>query len=312
MIKTSNNIPVLKMFPGRITLELTNNCNFNCTFCPRRLMSQELGFMSIDLARKLIDEMAAHLPVTLVPFFRGEPLLHPGWDRILQYAKTRGIGPIQLTTNGSLLTEAAAAQIVNLEVDFISFSLDTVDPQLYEKSRRGSRYEYVVNNILKFISLKQRNGKLLPEVQVSAVETEEHKPGMDDFISFWRNKVDRVRIYAEHSTGDHPGNIGEELPSFTTRKACFKPFEELVVLWNGDVALCNHDWNREGSARIGNLYDMSIEEIWQSDRYTELRDKHRTGDLKGETVCENCDHWKMYHIQDGFIGKLYKPYDIET
>ena len=55
-------------FPKRITLELTNRCNISCSFCPRHNMGGFLGSMDTALALHLLDEMADHLPVTLVPF----------------------------------------------------------------------------------------------------------------------------------------------------------------------------------------------------------------------------------------------------
>ena len=88
-------------FPKRITLELTNRCNISCTFCPRHEMGHLLGFMDTRLAYRLIDEMAEHLPLTLVPFFRGESLLHPDWWRIIAYAHQKGIGSVHYQRNTS-------------------------------------------------------------------------------------------------------------------------------------------------------------------------------------------------------------------
>ena len=48
-------------FPERITLELTNNCNLNCIFCPRRIMAKHQGFLNINLANRLNDDIADHL-----------------------------------------------------------------------------------------------------------------------------------------------------------------------------------------------------------------------------------------------------------
>jgi len=203
--------PAPGAFPSRITLELTNACNLNCTFCPRRLMDKNLGRIDPDLARDIIDQAAANLPVTMVPFFRGEPLLHPHWHEILAYTKRKGIGPIQFTTNATLLDREATERILDLEIDFISFSLDTIDPAIYEKTRRGARYGQVVNNILGLIRRREERGMTKPAIQVSSVDTEAYRETMDEFISFWRKRADRVRIYIEHSADGHPGSIGRDI-----------------------------------------------------------------------------------------------------
>ena len=56
-------------FPNRITVELTNQCNVSCTFCPRQLMNMKIGNMDRKLYFKIIDEAAEHLPIKLVLFF---------------------------------------------------------------------------------------------------------------------------------------------------------------------------------------------------------------------------------------------------
>ena len=71
-------------FPNRITIELTNQCNVSCSFCPRQKINMEIGFMDIKLYKKIIDEASSHLPVKLVLFFRGESMLHPQFIECLQ------------------------------------------------------------------------------------------------------------------------------------------------------------------------------------------------------------------------------------
>ncbi|MBW1644858.1 MAG: radical SAM protein [Deltaproteobacteria bacterium] len=304
--KSEQRIPVAGPFPDRITLELTNCCNLSCTFCPRKLMAKHQGYMDAKLAKCLIDEMTQYLPVTLVPFFRGESLLHPDWFEILQYAKSRGIGPLQLTSNGMRLDRQAAEKILDLELDFISFSVDTIDPEIYHQTRRGSCYEKVVHNILQFLELKQQKGTNLPQVQVSSVATELHRPGMEAFVAFWRPLVDRVRIYIEHSQDGYPGSIADPLPAFAQRRPCWKPFTDMIIYWDGQVALCNHDWTRAKTQSLGDLNRQSIAEIWNSPAYENVRGTHLSGEVGNLPPCDHCDHWKMFYLEPGYLGKIYE------
>ena len=297
-------------FPRRVTIELTNTCNYNCIFCPRKLMKKHQGFLGFGLAKKLIDEISRHLPVTVVPFFRGEPLLHPRCFDILKMLKDSGAGPIQLTTNGSLLDKTAAEKILDIGVDFISFSLDTTDPELYERTRRSACFQKVLDNVLAFIELKESKGAAFPEIQVSTIETPLHKPGINDFVKFWQPKVDRVRVYVEHSRDGNPGSISQELPQFEKRLPCKKVFTDLVIYWDGQVALCNHDWTRQEPHLIANVNDNSIREIWNSARYEEIRNCHREGNFTQEPLCEHCDHWKMFYLPDDCLGKVYTKQEI--
>ena len=303
---TNIKVPEVGVFPRRVTLELTNHCNLNCTFCPRRLMEKHQGYMDTGLAKRLLDEMAAHLPVTLVPFFRGESLLHPDWAEILAYAKNVGIGPVQLTSNGVCLNEEAAHELLDLEIDFISFSMDTSESALYEQTRKGGHYEKVVQNIMRFLEMKQRRGVKLPQVQVSSVATELHRPGLVSFVDYWRPLVDRVRVYIEHSQDGHPGSITDPLPSFPRRLPCWKPFTDLVIYWDGQVALCNHDWTRGQDNSIGNVARQTIAEVWRSPVYERVRMDHQVGEVSALSPCDHCDHWKMFYTESGYLGEIYE------
>ena len=72
-----------KEFPMRVEIELTNDCNSYCTYCPRKYMRYEIGYMSLKLYRRLIDEISTFHNRTLVLFRRGESLLHPEFLKML-------------------------------------------------------------------------------------------------------------------------------------------------------------------------------------------------------------------------------------
>ena len=290
-------------FPARITLELTNVCNLHCVFCPRRFMENERGHMDAALALRLLDEMSLYLPVTLVPFFRGEALLHPEWDRIIDHAKKRKLGPIQLASNASLLTEELARRLIDLDIDFLSFSMDTLDPVRY-RELRGADYQESLDNVLRFLDLRDRFG-CSTQVQVSAVETAANKPEMDKFIVFWAQKADRVRVYPEHSADGASGSLANPPLPRAERRPCHKVYEDMVIYWNGDVALCNHDWNRKVSGRfIANVSQGSIAQAWQCEAYQDIRRSHRAGDITGMLPCESCDHWAVRYSPPAVWGRV--------
>ena len=284
-------------FPKRITLELTNHCNFNCVFCPRRFMEKATGFMDVDLACKIMKEIQQwsqrYEPIAVVPFFRGESLTHPQWDVLLAALHKFGLGPVQLATNASLLTEDRAHRLLEIGVDTLSFSMDTLDPETY-RSLRGSDYKTSLDNVLRFLEMRAEHSGTggCRVVQVSAVQTEKNLTEMDAFINFWRDKADRVRIYPEHSADGNPGSLPEKNAN-GPRKPCHKVTEDMVIYWNGEVALCNHDWTRIVTGQhIGSVRDAEIAKVWQSPAYEAIRHAHKTGNLTGMAPCEYCAHWR--------------------
>lgn len=289
-------------FPCRITLELTNFCNLHCVFCPRRYMEKETGFMDVGLARDLMAQMQAHAPVAVVPFFRGESLTHPHWDQLLASLHEFGLGPIQLATNASLLTEERAHRLLEIGLDTLSFSMDTTNPETYRRLR-GSDYATSLGNVLRFLELREGAGReKCPTVQVSAVKSAGNANEIEAFVDFWQPRVDRLRIYPEHSSDGHLGSLPGGAAS-VERTPCHKISEEMAIYWNGDVALCNHDWTRRlNGPSLGSVRTASIEDVWTGAPYEQVREAHASGCLAGLVPCEHCRHWGGTPVGETILG----------
>src|SRR5436190_21679361 len=82
-------------------LELTNDCNFSCSYCPIREMSRSTGYMSARNAFQQLNAAKKEGYRVVTFHVLGEPLLHPQATRIISYASNLGFSTI-LTTNGSL------------------------------------------------------------------------------------------------------------------------------------------------------------------------------------------------------------------
>lgn len=294
--------PGVNIFPRRVTVELSNECNLRCIMCPRNFYKGSNSFMAVRLYKKIIDEISEYENIVLVPFFRGESLLHPGFTKLIRYAKDKNIGPIQLATNGMFLNEKKAQEIIDLGIDFISFSLDTLGKANYERIRKGARYDIVMRNVEKFIEMRDKEGLKLPEIQVSVVETEATKATLQDFIDKWLPKVDRVRVYMEHSKNGRFGSI--EGITDRERRPCLKPLTDIAIYQDGSVALCNHDWDRKEF--IGNVMENKISDIWNSEAYKEVRLRHWEKRTQDDPTCKYCDHWASYYANNFIIGKVYR------
>lgn len=298
-------------FPSRLTIELTNQCNYKCAMCPSRWQPDTLrGLMAPELFHFLVDQAAEHLPVTMVPFFRGESLLHPDALGLLAYAKRRGLGPVQLASNGWLLDEVMARGLLDTGLDFISFSVDTDDAEEYTAIRVGGELGRVKANVERFIALRDKGG-YPTEIQVSATRTKANAASIIRFVDFWRHRADRTRIYYEHSIDGHTGSLEcDEIPAHMERRPCPKVFGETVVYFGGQAALCNHDWFR--NAPLGDLTKQSMAELWHSQAYQDIRSQHQDPATLHDEVCLHCDHWKIPYLDQGLIGELHLKSSGET
>ncbi|MDD5660332.1 MAG: radical SAM protein [Candidatus Omnitrophica bacterium] len=264
-------------YPKRIEIELSSSCNLQCVYCPRRFFNNLNGFLDLGAFKKIVDESAVYPETVIVLHRRGESLLHPNFIEICEYIRGK-FKEIQLATNATLLDEGKNRAIID-SIHFISFSIDV--PSVFNKTRIPAKYSDVQKRILHFLDM---NGGRV-KTQVSMVKTEiTPNENLQIFKKLWRKKVDRVRIYEEHSKDGRFGSLkcnrGRRLP-------CVMPFYELLICSDGKVRRCNHDW--DGFA-MGDVNKNSLKEIWNSSIYAELRKQHSCMNIYDE-VCRNCDSW---------------------
>lgn len=305
----NKNIPKVSEYPERVTIELTNSCNLECRMCPREFMSTRYGFMNSSLFKDIVDEMHECGINTLVPFFRGESLLHADFVNLIEYAKSKGM-TIQLATNGTLMTKEIARALVDVQLDFISFSVDSINPEQYAHIRRGSDFTKLMDGIENMLDeiLTQKSEK--PEVQISAVDTGMDENVKQEFVSFWRDRVQRIRIYPRHTSDGIFGSLQHDHNNLTNRLPCHRPFTEMVVYWDGRAVVCNHDWN--STEELGNVAVNGLMGVWNSDGYRNLRDRHLMNSFNKNEVCTNCDHWSQYYNENSLVGELYAGSDNIT
>lgn len=101
----------------------TKRCNLYCDHCYAGADAEgALGELSTAEARGLLDGLADYgVPVVL--FSGGEPLMREDLTELVGYAADRGIRPV-LSTNGTLLTREAAAELKEAGLRYAGVSVD--------------------------------------------------------------------------------------------------------------------------------------------------------------------------------------------
>ncbi len=129
-----------------IFIELTNHCNFSCTFCPDGIMTRKRRFMDVSLVYKLLDEIEdkglTNEPIQL--HVMGEPLLHPQIFDIIAYVHKKNL-QVRLFSNGALLDKKRRDRIYEKGIEELVIGIHTFAPQLYRDHRRGKPdyFEYM-------------------------------------------------------------------------------------------------------------------------------------------------------------------------
>ncbi len=141
-------LPDLRKMPGRfypidyLFVEITNACNFKCTWCPDEIMGRRRGFMKKERVFRILDEVAEKrsrmgpiFPVKLHQM--GEPMLHPDLPEIVARAESRGV-PIELNTNCGLITAERVEALYRAGLTNLILSYQTPDPETF-KTRKAPK-----------------------------------------------------------------------------------------------------------------------------------------------------------------------------
>lgn len=144
---------------GRIATDLrvslTDRCNLRCQYC---MPAEGLDWMptdqtlSDDELNRLVRIGVEHLGITDVRFTGGEPLLRKGLPGIIAATKAltladgSGSPRTAMTSNGLGLKRTAKA-LAEAGLDRVNISLDTTDPEVFERITRRDRWQDVVDGL---------------------------------------------------------------------------------------------------------------------------------------------------------------------
>ena len=136
----------------RVHVELTNICNFDCVFCPKDQMKRPYGYMDVDLAKRIIDELKTKNICEKITFhIMGEPTLHPRFFEILDYAREKEMN-VGITTNGAGLSGETGRRLIAYPMYQLDISLQTPDEKSFPlRKARNLPFEKYVNGIIDFI-----------------------------------------------------------------------------------------------------------------------------------------------------------------
>ena len=105
-----------------VVWNVTRACNLRCHHCYAAAGAPARDELTTQEGRALIDDLADFgVPVLL--FSGGEPLARPDLPELLDHAVSRGMRAV-LSTNGTLIDTAKAAELSRVGLSYVGISLD--------------------------------------------------------------------------------------------------------------------------------------------------------------------------------------------
>ncbi len=125
--------------PHVVAWNLTRRCNLRCSHCyiSAGPGQSHVGELDTEACRRVIDQLLAVNPALMLILSGGEPLLRDDLAEIAAHAK-RGGATVVVGTNGTLLTEARIAELMDAGVTGVAVSVDSLRPAYHDNFRRGA------------------------------------------------------------------------------------------------------------------------------------------------------------------------------
>jgi len=284
-------------------IETTSICNLSCYFCPPTERAK--GFLSIEDYRNTLDQIR---PFTDYLFFhvKGEPLLHPKIDVLLDIAHEKGF-KVNITTNGTLIKKNREKLLGKPALRQMNFSLHSFDGDPGNRDLK----QYLAD-ILSFVQEastttsmitsfrlwnlsednkenveKERNRELLAMIEEAfsldyRIE-ESYLPGTGSGMKIAN------RVYLNQDPQFRWPALDEEEDD--GKGFCHALRNQAGVLIDGTVIPCCLDG--EGILKLGNIHEEQFHDIIEGPRATAIYDgfSRRTA---VEELCRKCGYRKRF------------------
>lgn len=302
----------------RAQIEVTNRCNLRCVMCP--LSDPDYrppgGYRHLSLSyfSQILDHLGSTLEAVSLQGL-GEPLLNPGLSALVAEAVSRGID-VSFVTNGLLLTEEKAKDLIEAGLHRIIFSIDGSTEATYRHIRRGGSLDQLFQNLQGLMALKARLASDRPEVGVMTValkDNQEEIPAIvervasfgvldvtvkhilegagceDEAKGLTHSEVQRLRkalLSVVKRTGARVTLPSGALSNEPSTRTCQWPFEAVYVKANGEVGPCCFGYDEVHS----NAFQDSGDAIWNS---APLRMFRETFVARVPDLCLRCPAYSL-------------------
>lgn len=268
----------------KIYVEITNNCNLQCSFCSKSKRKKKN--MTKEEFSHILQEISDYTDYIYL-HVKGEPLLHPNIIEFIKETEKYNLN-VNLTTNGTIFKEYAEELGKCKSLKKINFSLHSENNNVFYLEDIFSNIKYLSIDTTVIYRLWTLNNNKLDEKSTEIVDK------LSKYYNLSSNTVEK--LYNENNVKisstiyvdkDNEFTWPSEEKSNNSVGYCKALKTQLAILVDGTVTPCCLDG--EGEIALGNIYKENLEEILQKEKTINLKKSFQ--DRKpSESLCEKCTY----------------------
>ena len=269
------------LLPHFIQFETNTVCNQHCVFCPHDQMKPREQANN-ELISKIIRECAP-TATNMCPFLMQDPLLEPRLREILMEIKRTN-----WRTETTIYTSMHNANMIELKKIVDDGTLDYMMISLYgHKYQPGLKEDSTKKKLNELIRYRNSTCRRKPIITMQWISGLEGKELVDAYNGI-ANGIQIVPYDTFHGAITTQKN--RQRGPNTSRAPCARLWNSLNIHSNGNVVPCCIDFNEE--IVLGNAKNTPLIEIWNSDKFNELREMHMQKRFDEIPLCKNCIVWE--------------------
>jgi len=316
--------PRLAPLPQYVEIEVTTICPRKCIMCEHTYWNdQQERHLQFDEFKHMLSQFPKLRWLHLTG--EGSSFTNPEYPKMLEYAKSKNIC-VYLVDSFDHIPPECLELLIDLKIEGVYISLDAATKQTYEQIRVGCDFDRVLNAVRKFIALKKKKRSLLPEISFRYIVMKCNVQEMPAFLDLVDSFGPR-QLLGEGGRVDFVGNLEfpqvkdlsvYELPDgivqqvirktkrygFNTFlshtepkrnpsiKQCICWLEPYIMMGGYVIPCCNILMSNARTAlrehSFGNIFEQSMEQIWNSSRFRQFRATINQPDKPVPFLCTLC------------------------
>ena len=287
----------------KVYIEITSVCNLACSFCPPTARAK--GLIKVEQFNHILDEIRPHTKYIYL-HVKGEPLLHPRIDQLLDAAHAKGF-KVNITTNGTLIKKNHEKLLGKPALRQINFSLHSFDG--HEGSENREKY---LGDILDFVRAAREYNTIisyrlwnLQKDHVSDIAARRNRETLEVLENEYHLDY-RIEEKVQPGKGvkiapniylnqDHEFRWPSLLaPEDEGKGFCHALRSQAAILVDGTVVPCCLDG--EGVINLGNVHEKSFGEIVEGERANNIVDGFSRREAV-EELCRKCGYRQKFGME---------------
>lgn len=206
--------------PKFLQVEPVGQCNLRCRMCSIQFRTDgpphgPPAFMDYDVFTELIGQFPGLEELQLQGL--GEPMMHPRFFDMVEYAVGRGVR-VGSNTNATYLNARRAERAVTSGLGDLHISIDGATAETYESIRVRSNFDRVIANVERLTATRRRLGSSTPRIRMVVVAMRENLQEFPDLVRLAK-RLEIDEVFVQHLCHD----FGE-----STLPARYEPMREFV------------------------------------------------------------------------------------